>query len=64
MAVTITNISVDELSGIERQYGEGLIIQDCDLKPYERTNLVNQTFYPWRHLVGENGISEGYGFPE
>ena len=44
MAVTITNISVDELPGIERQYGEGLIIQDCDLKPSERTNLVNQTF--------------------
>ena len=33
MAVTITNISVDELPGIERQYGEGLIIQDCDLNP-------------------------------
>ena len=43
MAVTITNISVDELPGIERQYGEGLIIQDCDLYPYEAANVVNQT---------------------
>ena len=44
MAVTITNISVDELPGIERQYREGLIIQDCDLNPYEAANVVNQTF--------------------
>ena len=27
MAVTIANISVDELPGIERQYGDGLIIR-------------------------------------
>ena len=44
MAVTITNISVDELPGIERQYGDGLIIQDCDLNPYEAANVVNETF--------------------
>ena len=44
MAVTITSVSVDDLPGIERQYGEGLIIQDCDLNPYEAANLVNQTF--------------------
>ena len=44
MAATITSVSVDDLPGIERQYGEGLIIQDCDLNPYEAANLVNQTF--------------------
>ena len=44
MAVTITSVSVDDLPGIERQYGEGLIIQYCDLNPYEAANLVNQTF--------------------
>ena len=44
MAVTITNISVNELPGIERQYGDGLIIQDCDLNPYEAANVVNETF--------------------
>ena len=44
MAVTITNISVDELPGIERQYEDGLIIQDCDLNPYEAANVVNETF--------------------
>ena len=44
MAVTITNISIDELPGIERQYGDGLIIQDCDLNPYEAANVVNETF--------------------
>ena len=44
MAVTITSVSVDDLPGIERQYGEGLIIQDCDLNPHEAANLVNQTF--------------------
>ena len=44
MAATITSVSADDLPGIERQYGEGLIIQDCDLNPYEAANLVNQTF--------------------
>ena len=44
MAVTITNISVNELPGIERQYGDGLIIQDCDMNPYEAANVVNETF--------------------
>ena len=42
MAVTIANISVDELPGIERQYGDGLIIQDCDLNLYEAANVVNE----------------------
>ena len=38
------NISVNELPGIERQYGDGLIIQNCDLNPYEAANVVNETF--------------------
>ena len=63
MAVTITNISVDELPGIERQYGDGLIIQDCELNPYEAANVVNEDIHPWRY-PRENGISEGYGFSE
>lgn len=44
MAVTVTNISISDLPGIERQYGQGLIIQDCDENPYEAANVVNQTF--------------------
>lgn len=35
---------MDDLPGIERQYGEGLIIQDYDLNPHEAANLVNQRF--------------------
>lgn len=31
MAITVSNITVDALPGMVRQYGEGLIIQDCDM---------------------------------
>lgn len=34
MAVTVINATVDDLPKIEQQYGEGLIIQDCDMNPY------------------------------
>ena len=33
MAVTVIEITVDDLPGIAQQYGEGLIIQDCDMNP-------------------------------
>ena len=41
MAVTVSEITVDDLPGMARQYGEGLIIQDCDMNPYEAANVVN-----------------------
>ena len=44
MAVTVSEITVDNLPGMVRQYGEGLIIQDCDMNPYEAANVVNETF--------------------
>ena len=44
MAVTVIEITVDDLPGMARQYGEGLIIQDCDMNPYEAANVVNETF--------------------
>ena len=44
MAITVSNITVDALPGMVRQYGEGLIIQDCDMNPHEAANVVNQTF--------------------
>ena len=44
MAVTVSEITVDDLPGMARQYGEGLIIQDCDMNPYEAANVVNETF--------------------
>ena len=44
MAVTVINATIDDLPKIERQYGEGLIIQDCDMNPYEAANVVNETF--------------------
>ena len=44
MAVTVSEITVDNLPEMVRQYGEGLIIQDCDMNPYEAANVVNETF--------------------
>ena len=44
MAITVTNISANDLPEIQRQYKQGLIIQDCDMNPLEVTNLLNQTF--------------------
>ena len=44
MAVTVIEITVDDLPGMARQYGEGIIIQDCDMNPYEAANVVNETF--------------------
>ena len=35
MVVTVSEITVDNLPEMVRQYGEGLIIQDCDMNPYE-----------------------------
>ncbi len=39
MAVTVSEITVDDLPGMARQYGEGLIIQDCDMNPYKRVYI-------------------------
>ena len=61
MAVTITNISVNELPGIERQYGDGLIIQDCDLNPYEAANVVNETFTHGGILLERTEFQKCYG---
>lgn len=53
MAITVTSITANDLPGIEQQYGEGLVIQNCDESPLEVANLVNQTFTHGGILLGE-----------
>lgn len=53
MPVTVTSITANDLPGIERQYREGLVIQNCDNPPLEVANLVNQTFTHGGILLGK-----------